>query len=401
MVNAVVIAVALAVGAGLAFSKRAAASATWQATVTPLASIMGSGFLISAPLLAGLVGTRAVLYMAALLGVAYAIGGVMRFNIRRFEPIEQDEGVAQRVALGSRVVLAGAYFVSVSYYLQLLSAFALHAMGVSSPDTARAVTTGILVLICGVGMWRGLDELEQVEKYAVSLNIGMIVAMLVALAWHNVARAVGGTWSLPTLDSSLSLRDARVLLGLLIIVQGFETSRYLGDEHPADLRVRTMRFAQLLAAGVYLAFIGLATVLFERGLGSEVTDVISLAAPVAAVLPALLTIAAIGSQFSAGVADTEGAGGLLEDLTGHRLPERVAYGIILAGTVGLTWLTDVKEIIAYASRAFALYYAVQCAVAWLVAGADDSISWRVWRRVGYAGLAVVCLAVAALGLPVG
>jgi len=400
VLSILVVACALALAGYLSFSRRVAASSAWRATATPLASIMGSGFLISAPLLAGLVGVRAVLFMAVLLPVAYALGGVMRFNIRHFEPIETDEGPARKVALASRVVLTAAYFVSVSYYLQLLAAFALHALGSESTLAARLVTSGLLLVIGGVGMWRGLDELEVIEKYAVSLNLGMIAALILALAWYNVARVVGGSWSLPTLDSSVSLRDARVLLGLLIIVQGFETSRYLGDEHPAELRVRTMRTAQLTASAVYLAFTGLATVLFEPDLGSRVTDVISMTAPVAVVLPALLTIAAVGSQFSAAVADTEGAGGLIEDLSRHRLKERYGYALILAGTVALTWVTDVTGIIAYASRAFALYYAVQCAVAWMVAGSGGSIAWARARRIGYAGLAVVCLAVAILGLPV-
>jgi len=53
----------------------------------------------------------------------------------------------------------------------------------------------------------------------------------------------------------------------------------------------------------------LATVLFTDGLGSDVTAIISMTAPVAVVLPLLLSFAAIGSQFSAAVADTAGAGG--------------------------------------------------------------------------------------------
>ena len=70
MLNAVIIIVALLVGAYLAFSKRLAASSSWKATVTPLASIMGSGFLVSAPLLGGIVGNLAVICMAMLLVLA-------------------------------------------------------------------------------------------------------------------------------------------------------------------------------------------------------------------------------------------------------------------------------------------------------------------------------------------
>jgi hypothetical protein len=45
----------------LAFSKRLAASSNWRATVTPLASIMDSGFLVVAPLLGVIVGNLAVI----------------------------------------------------------------------------------------------------------------------------------------------------------------------------------------------------------------------------------------------------------------------------------------------------------------------------------------------------
>ena len=56
-----------------------------------------------------------------------------------------------------------------------------------------------------------------------------------------------------------------------------------------------MRTAQLMSAGIYVTFIGLATVLFHSGLGSDVTAIISMTRPVAIVLPVLLSIAAIGS----------------------------------------------------------------------------------------------------------
>jgi len=61
-------------------------------------------------------------------------------------------------------------------------------------------------------------------------------------------------------------------------------------------------------------------------------------------------------QFSAAVADNEGAGGLIRDITNHRLPIRYAYLLILVVTLAITWETNVNEIIAWASRAFALFY---------------------------------------------
>ncbi|PHS02185.1 MAG: hypothetical protein COA78_21800 [Blastopirellula sp.] len=400
MLNAIIIVVAISLAGYLAISKRLAASSSWKATVTPLASIMGSGFLVSAPLLGGLVGNLAVVCMAVLLVLAYAVGGAIRFNIQHFEPIEnKGHGPAQSIAFLSRIVLACAYFISVTYYLQLLAAFLLNAVDIKSPFAAHCITTALLLTIGGIGIWRGLTMLEHLEKYAVAVNLGMIGALLVGLAVYNVNLLIGGDWALPAIDSGIDFKDVRVLLGLLIVVQGFETSRYLGDEHPPEQRIATMRVAQLLSAAIYLVFIGLATVLFHKDLGADVTAIISLTTPVAIVLPVLLSIAAIGSQFSAAVADNEGAGGLIGDITHHKVPMKYAYLLILLVTIVLTWETDVNGIIAYASRAFALFYMLQCMVAFIVAWQMKELPKRALRLASFAFLAVMCLLVFALGLP--
>jgi hypothetical protein len=227
----------------------------------------------------------------------------------------------------------------------------------------------------------------------------MIGGLLVALAVYSGNLLVDGSWKLPDISSAIDLSDVRVLLGLLIVVQGFETSRYMGAEHSAEQRVATMRSAQLISAVIYVAFIGLATVLFHDGLGSDVTAIIAMTAPVAAVLPVLLSIAAIGSQFSAAVADTEGCGGLVGEITHEKLPARYSYLLILLGTVFITWETNVNQIIAYASRAFALYYMLQCVVAFIVAWQSKDLPRRSVRLSSFAFLAIICMCVFALGLP--
>jgi hypothetical protein len=67
--------------------------------------------------------------------------------------------------------------------------------------------------------------------------------------------------------------------------------------------------------------------------------------------------------------------------------------------VALTWETNVNVIIAYASRAFALYYLLQCAVALLVVREVHDLPWRRGRTVIFSLLGVVCLLVFAFGLP--
>ena len=107
-----------------------------------------------------------------------------------------------------------------------------------------------------------------------------------------------------------------------------------------------------------------------------------------------------GSLLSQLPKDTE-VPGLLEDITHKKLPVRYAYLLILLITITLTWATDVNAIIAYASRAFALFYMFQCVVAFLVAWQHKDLSQRTLRLVNFAFLAVMCFLVFALGIPSG
>ena len=107
---------------------------------------------------------------------------------------------------------------------------------------------------------------------------------------HNAKLALAGEWVLAELPVSIDYTDLRVLLGLLLVVQGFETSRYLDEDHPPEQRVRTMKRAQGISSVIYILFLLLVTVLFREGLGGDFTAIITMAAPVGALLPLLLTI---------------------------------------------------------------------------------------------------------------
>ncbi|WP_051309210.1 hypothetical protein [Desulfogranum japonicum] len=160
-----------------------------------------------------------------------------------------------------------------------------------------------------------------------------------------------------------------------------------------------MRTAQIVSSLIYLLFVGLATVLFHSDFGTDVTAITHMAAPVAVILPILLSFAAIGSQFSAAVADTSGAGGLIEELVHQKLPPRYTYLLILCITITISWETNVNSIISYASRAFALYYTLQCLVAVIITWQNTDIPRRGILRITYTIIAGVCFAVFLLGLP--
>ena len=160
------------------------------------------------------------------------------------------------------------------------------------------------------------------------------------------------------------------------------------------MRIRTMRWAQWIATGIYVVYVGLLAFAFtpdELPFGeTAIVDLMGLVAPI---LPLLLVAAALSAQFSAAIADTGGAGGLFVELSGKRISARQAYAVLVGVGLVLTWTADLFEIIAYASRAFAAYYAIQAAIA-------ATGRWQAGKRASaglHAGLAVLGVAMALFG----
>ncbi len=398
--NLLLITVAIAVIAAL-FHPRFRLSRDWRAMVTPLASIIGSGFLVAAPLLAHAVNSWALLAMAGIVLVAYGIGEVIRYNIRYAEPLlNADQGSALLLTVErlSGLVLSIAYVISVAFYLRLLASFVLRAMEVESELLANIITTGIVALIALVGMWRGLSGLESMEKPAVSIKLAIIAALLFGLAWYDVnwlAQAGSEISYHPVEDWPYALR---LLAGILLIIQGFETSRYLGSEYDAERRIRTMRYAQILSGAIYLLFIGLALPLLgDFHAERDETAIITLSAMISTVLPAMLIVAAVMSQFSAAVADTAGSGGLLSEFSHRRMTPRHGYLLVAVMAIVLIWSASIFEIITIASRAFALYYLLQCVVALIASHGRGHFV----QRVGFVVMASILLLVVLFAIPDG
>ena len=337
----------------------------WRATVTPLASIIGSGFLIIAPLLGAIAGTWALAAMSLVIALAYAIGSIIRFNIRHAEPALQraDNATLVWTERLSNMALSAAYVVSIAFYLRLMASFVLENTGFNSDVAARSLTTVILLFI-GLSGWRkGLNSLERLEEYSVSIKLAIIAALLLGLFHYDLSS--GFSASGIEAEAMSHLDRIRMLAGMLLVVQGFETSRYLGHHYPAELRIRSMRLAQWLAGAIYLLFVFLVMPLLPllNGAKPHETAIIELAGQAAIVLPFLLVIAAAMSQFSAAVADTVGAGGLVDEESRQRIPSARAYLLISGLAVVLVWSANVFEIISLASRAFAAYYFAQALVA--------------------------------------
>lgn len=375
---------------------------SWSATVTPLASIIGSGFLVSVPMLASAIGVWAVAAVVGLTALAFLFGGAVRYNIANAEPIletAQAGHAVKSIETTSHIVLIGAYFISVSYYLVLLAAFGLKLVGVHDPMIGKGIATALILLICGVGATKGLQGIERAEKFTVSANLAVIAALLVSLAIFGLTLPSEYSWSAAAKEHhSFDWDTVRFLMGLVIIVQGFETTRFMGQMYDADLRIRAMRRAQIVSTGVYVVFFILMIPLFPYFTSSaDVAGFVDVIKRVSPWLPYVVTAGAIASQFSASVADSIGASGLVSDTTHKHVTPKHAYLLIGAVSVLVIWGTDVVSIVALASRAFALFYALQCAVSFMVArekGAHGRANW-------FAVLGVIAMAVAIFGIPAG
>lgn len=363
----------------------------WRATVTPLASIIGSGFLVAGPILSHAAGQWAWAAMLGLCAIAYFYGAVIRHNIRYVEPMLAKRPPTHVWAIEeiSDLSLALAYFVSVSYYLNLFAAFALRAGNVVDPIWIRLVATLVIGAIGALAVLRGLGALEKVETLAVGLKLSLIGGLCAALLVVSAMAFAGGEFAWPDLADTRGTAELQILLGLVILVQGFETSRYLGDEYDAELRIASMRWAQWLSTGIYLLFILLITRYFDNGLpttGGE-TGIIDLLRPVGILVAPLIILIALSSQLSAAVADLNGAGGLIAETVGRRVSVKIGYSICVLVAIGITWIADIYQIITYASKAFVLYYGLQSVQAALSAIRQGGP--RGYARAGFYGLGVV------------
>ena len=430
--SVIVISTVIVITGILLFYRPLIYSSSWQALITPLASIMGSGFLVCAPLLYANTGNYAIFAMIALLVLAYAVGSVIRFNIQYGEvflenhiskpdnPREEHRlHVAHRNAVHSvrageisalleklsHVVLAGAYCISVSYYLQLLASFTFQSILSSHEWYGKMLVTVILSGIALIGTMKGLKGIERVERTVVSINLAMITALLAGLIYHNCILAVNGTWTLHRIPVPQDrLHIFRVLMGMLIIVQGFETSRFLGSEHPREQRIRTMKLAQIISSSIYILFIALMAVVInnaDSGHDSGITAIINLSNIISPVLPIMITITAIGSQFSASTADDAGCSGLIEAFFKGKKFSGFNYISVTVVAVTLTWLTDVYRIISYASQAFAFYYALQCVVGALILKKVPSVRPQKLKAFMFWTLAIICILITVYGIPAG
>ncbi|NVK36146.1 MAG: hypothetical protein HWE23_16800 [Rhodobacteraceae bacterium] len=400
LINTAVILVAAASGI-LLFSPRLFNWTAWRAMVTPLASIIGSGFLVLGPILAYYYGMFAPIVMIALCVCAYCFGSAIRYNIQDLGDDKSNARQRSRLTHDLEIVsswaLALAYIVSVTYYLNLFGSFSVSLTRYDTEFAARLVTTLIFVIILLVGWLRGFKALEHLEYVSVVVKLAIIAGVITGLCFFFSGKLESSTLvaNMPRIDGWTA---ATLAFGLIITVQGFETSRYLGETYDAETRIKSMKLAQWFSSAIYLVYTVLLTYSFApENLELSETAIIGMMEIVAPVLPVLLVAAALAAQFSAAIADTSGSGGLFVELTKGKISSRHAYALLTFSGLLITWSANIFEVISYASRAFAVYYGLQCVIASLSAHRAHGFSPR---TVFFALLAVLAAAIFAFGLPV-
>ncbi len=368
-----------------------------DATSTPLASIFGSGFLVIVPILAGAVGRFSVLAMAAVCGLAYAVGSIIRLNIRYAEPLLEGAAAKHRtvrIERTSDLALILAYVISVTLYIRILAAFLFGGLGHDTPLNEHLLTVGVIAIIGVVGYLRGLNMLQRLEDWSLWITIAIILALLAGFGLFDLGAMRGDGIQLPDPPDHTWWESITIVAGALIVVQGFETSRYLGGQFDTATRIRSSRLSQIISTAVYLAFVGLATPLMHF-LGDTVEDnaLIMLAGKASVLLPIPLVVAAVLSQFSAAVADTMAGGGNAVEVTKGHVDHKHAY-LFICGLAIVLSMADTMTILALASRAFAFYYTLQCIVA-------ITISRSTPQRLGMGLVAAVLLFITIFAVPAG
>jgi hypothetical protein len=368
-----------------------------HARSTPLASIFGSGFLVIVPILNAAVGPYALFAMAGVCAVAYAVGSVIRFNIRHVEPILADGTISARAARYERtsnLALVLAYAISVCLYIHILAAFLLGGLGINTPRRENLVTVIVVAAIGALGRFRGLDMLLVMERWALRVTAVLMLALIVGFAAFDWRAFTSHTLEWPAVPTQGLWNVLTILGGTLIVVQGFETSRYLGSEFDREMRVRSCRSSQIVSTTIYLLFVAVATPLMHF-LSSQVEDngLLVLTAKASVLLTAPLVIAAVMSQFSAAVADVVAGGGNVAETTQGRVDDRNAY-LWICGVAVVLAFASTLTILSFASRAFAFYYFLQCLVA-------ISVSKSTAQKVAMSLLAAVLAFITLFAVPAG
>ncbi len=109
----------------------------------------------------------------------------------------------------------------------------------------KIVSTIVIAFIGFFGLSKGLDFLEKLEKVSVRIKLSIIGGLLFGLMIYNGELAASGEWVLKEPHLTFTWNSFAILVGLIITVQGFETSRFLGEKYDQKTRIKSMKWASV------------------------------------------------------------------------------------------------------------------------------------------------------------
>jgi hypothetical protein len=398
LLNSIIAVGTLAGLAWLLYRPKIQESRTYKATVVPLAGIMDVGFIVFSPVIILLFGYDATWVMLGLCVLGILTGFAISYNINNYEPLIGKPDPLHRWNSVALWALIAASVVNEAYRAVLLMTLIFLPLGdLYSPGLVTATAAALLGILAIYAFAKGLISLNNLANKSAAFNLSAIAAVVVAFGTFNVQQLVGGDFDWPHFDAPADDEAFRKLLGLFVLVQGFESSRYIGAYFSAEERVKTMRSAQYISSAVYVVFVAFSLILFATVVApNNVTAIFEVSKQVSVFLPFLIMAAALGSQLSAIVDDTQTRSEMLVGQLGDRLPRQWTFPLFLVPAILVVLLTDVSSVVALASRVFAAYYLSQALIAGRLAWRAEKWAWVVF----FAGIALAMAVVAVFGLPI-
>ncbi|MEO8262160.1 MAG: hypothetical protein ABI566_06275 [Pseudolysinimonas sp.] len=368
------------------------------ATVTPLASILGSGLLIIVPVLERTLGVFSVLGIIGICGVAWLLGTAIRHNVvvvERRQAAGDLDRTTNRLGRVADAVIVIAYVISVALYLRIMAQYLVGFFNTAGSALWEPIIACLTVVaIVTLGVLRGFAGLDRLDRISLAAVLVLTIVLGGVLLFHDGAALLAGSLTLPPALPLAPLTTLLVLGGIVIAVQGFETVRYLGDQFDAPTRVWASRLAQLISTSIYIGFVAVATPVM--GLGTNAgpdNTLLDITGRIAPWLALPLVLSAVLSQLSAAIADTEAADGNLRRLSRWFRGSR-AYLYSGAAAIVIAAFVPTLTIVVIASRAFAAYYAIQAVIAMRTSQGRA-------RKIGFGALALLMLGVTVFAMPAG
>jgi hypothetical protein len=370
----------------------------YQALVVPLANIMDVGFLVLTPLIVLLVGFDSPIFMLLICLIAGAAGLAITYNIRHYEPLVGTPDRINGLATVGQWALFGASIANIAYYTQLLATLVLWPIDLYSPGRVTLSSVLLLALLILVGYRYGLASLNHLGERTTAFNLAALAAIVTVFVAFNLNFMLRGEWGFGDYNPPNDPDRLRKLLGFFAMVQGFEASRYIGMRFSADLRVTTMRWAQLVSTTVFVLLVTSVLFVFEESQPDRLdgTTIFVASKAVAPTVPFMILLAALGSQLSAIVNATSSRSDLLIEVTKGGLQRRYTFPVLLVPAITVILFTNVTAAVALASRVFAAYFLLQAGIAGTLAYRAQSWPWL----AAFVAVGLMMATIMVFGLPV-